>query len=89
MFPWQIQVSGVFQSIPPDSILATYPVSNAEASASLGRPATFPSVNVALIEPATEFLERVNQLDLRVSKSAVAAVAPRLLQRHRGHPRHR
>ena len=69
MFPWQIQVSGVFQSIPPDNILATYPVTNAEASASLGRPATFPSVNVALIEPSTEFLERVNQLDLRVSKA--------------------
>jgi hypothetical protein len=68
-FPWQIQVSGVFQSIPPDGILATLAVSNATASAALGRTATFPSVNVALLEPSTVFGERVNQLDLRVSKS--------------------
>jgi carboxypeptidase family protein len=67
-FPWQIQVSGVFQSIPPVEILATLPVSGATAAASLGRPLSVPSINVPLIEPSTMFGERVNQLDLRVSK---------------------
>jgi hypothetical protein len=68
-FPWQIQVSGVFQSIPPTDIAATLPVSSATAALSLGRPMTVPSINVPLLEPSTEFGERVNQLDLRVSKA--------------------
>jgi hypothetical protein len=67
-FPWLIQVSGVFQSIPPADVSATLAVSSATAAASLGRPLTVPSVNVALLEPSTMFGERVNQLDLRVSK---------------------
>ena len=68
-FPWQIQVSGVFQSIPPSDIQANLAVTSAAAVPSLGRPLTVPSINVNLIEPSTEFLERINQLDLRVSKA--------------------
>ena len=71
-FPWQLQVSGVLQSIPPDPVtsIATLPVTGATAAASLGRPATFATANVSLVDPSTytAFGERTNQLDLRVSK---------------------
>jgi len=69
-FPWSVQVSGVFQGLPPSGISATYAVRNAEAGASLGRPIATPGgvINVPLLEPNTVFGERVNQLDLRVSK---------------------
>src|SRR6185503_17016406 len=52
-FPWLIQVSGVFQSIPPTDVAATLAVSNATAALSLGRALSVPSVNVALLEPST------------------------------------
>ncbi len=84
-FPWQIEVSGVFQSIPPDPVaglspvtgnpavsLADYPVTSAIAT-SLGRPiATLGGViTVPLIDPSRypDFGNRVNQLDLRLTKT--------------------
>jgi hypothetical protein len=72
-FPWQIQVSGVFQSIPPDAVagIATYAARNADA-ASLGRPIATPGgvINVPLIDPSTypDFASRVNQVDIRLTK---------------------
>jgi hypothetical protein len=70
-FPWQIQVSGVFQSIPPDSVGATYPARNADAAATLGRSIATPGgvINVPLLQPYTLFTDRVNQVDLRLSKA--------------------
>jgi len=70
-FPAQIQVSGVFQSIPPDSVGATYPARNADAAGTLGRSVATPGgvINVPLLKPYTLFTDRVNQLDLRLTKA--------------------
>ena len=84
-FPWQVQVSGVFQSVgpaaqpppagaPPGSpgAVATLPVNNATPGITLGRPiaAAGGVINAPLIDPALnkDFADRVNQVDLRVSK---------------------
>jgi hypothetical protein len=86
-FPWNLQVSGVFQSSPADPFttiagpprpwgqvnpLANYQVRNADAAASLGRPIATPGgvITVPLIDPSsyTDFYERVNQVDLRLTK---------------------
>jgi hypothetical protein len=82
--PWDVQVSGVFQSTPSDvftpqaggntglSALADYPARTADAIATLGRPIATPGgvITVPLLDPSTysDFAERVNQVDLRVSK---------------------
>jgi hypothetical protein len=74
-FPWQVQLSGVFQSIPTDPVasIANFTVTNAAAAASLGRQiatlgGTIP--NVALLDPSNyvDFADRVNQVDLRLTK---------------------
>jgi hypothetical protein len=82
-FPWQIQVSGVFQSIPPDPVagagaaagafsLADYTVSDSTPGISLGRPIATPggTITVPLLDPSnyTAYGDRVNQVDLRVTK---------------------
>jgi len=74
MFPWQVQVSGVFQSLPPDpvAVIANYPVTNATPGMSLGRPIATPggTIPVSLVEPSSypDYGDRVNQVDLRVTK---------------------
>jgi len=74
-FPWQVQLSGVFQSIPTDPIasIANYTVTNATPGLTLGRPiaalgGTIP--NVPLLDPANyvDYADRVNQVDLRLTK---------------------
>jgi len=86
-FPWQVQVSGVFQSLPVDPVtsgttiigspaiaIANFPVTNATPGLTLGRPIATPggSITVPLIDPSeyvdVGFSDRVNQLDLRVTK---------------------
>ena len=82
-FPWQVQVSGVFQSLPPDptAAIATLPVTNASPGLTLGRPIATPggSINVPLIDPSNYadvgFSDRVNQLDLRVTKGVRVGAA--------------
>jgi hypothetical protein len=75
-FPWQVQLSGVFQSIPTDPVasIANFTVTNAAAAASLGRPiatlgGTIP--NVRLLDPSNyiDYADRVNQVDVRLTKS--------------------
>ena len=83
--PWSVLVSGVFQSIPPEPVVAAsnnssavpgnvavYPARTADAQG-LGRPIATAGgvVNARLIDPSTypDYAERVNQLDLRVSKA--------------------
>ena len=57
-FPWQVQVSGVFQSVGPaaqvGNAFATLPVNNASAGFTLGRPIATPGgmINVPLIDPS-------------------------------------
>jgi hypothetical protein len=83
MFPGGVQVSGVFQSLPPDlpagvvpggvpSVATLQVRTNPEVLASLGRPIATPGgvISVPLIDPSryADFGERVNQVDLRVTK---------------------
>ena len=68
--PYDVQLSGFWQNLPGVPILATW---NAPASAvepSLGRPLAggAGTAEVHLIAPGTLFADRLNQLDVRVSK---------------------
>jgi hypothetical protein len=65
-----VQISGTFQSIPGPQIAANYVASNAVVSPSLGRNLSGGETNVTvnLVKPGTMYGERLNQLDLRVSR---------------------
>ena len=65
------QVSAVIQSKPGPAILANWAVPSAVVAQSLGRPlaGNAPNIAVNLIEPGTLYGNRVNQLDLRMSKN--------------------
>jgi len=68
-FPWDIQASVAFQSIPGREIQANWAATNAAIAPSLGRNlAGSTTYNVALVEPGTMFGDRINQVDLRLSK---------------------
>jgi hypothetical protein len=69
-FPRSIQVSSVFQSIPPASFQPTYTVTSTAPGITLGRPIVAGQLsNVPVVAPYTFFLDRVNQVDLRVTKA--------------------
>jgi len=76
-FPWKLQLSGVFQSIPPVSFQPTINVTPCGATptpsciqTTLGRPLTEGSLsNVPMAAPYQYFTDRVNQVDLRVTKT--------------------
>jgi len=64
-----VQFSGTFQGIPGPLVQAVTVYTSAQIQPSLGRPlagATVAQVNV--IEPGTEYGDRLNQLDFRVGK---------------------
>jgi hypothetical protein len=64
-----VQFSGTFQSIPGPAVVANVVYTSAQIAPSLGRPlagATVAQVNV--IEPGTEYGDRLNQLDFRIGK---------------------
>jgi hypothetical protein len=69
--PWGIQVSGTFQSIPGPQITATYAATTAEIAPSLGRNLAggVRTANVQLIEPGTQYGERMYQVDLRLART--------------------
>jgi len=68
--PYAVQVAATLQSFPGPERRAEYVYSNAEVQASLGRPLSATTVvRVNLIPPGTVFGDRINQLDLRFSKS--------------------
>jgi hypothetical protein len=77
--PWDLQTSAIYQNLPGFPITASYIASNAEIKPSLGRNlAACPSqtaatcnqtVIVDLIPPNTLFDDRIQQLDLRVSRT--------------------
>jgi hypothetical protein len=65
--PYGFQVSGVFQNLPGIPILASLVVPNSQAIG-LGRPLSGGVANVTvtnIIEPMTQYEDRLNQLDLR------------------------
>jgi hypothetical protein len=94
-FPWKIQVSGVYQSIPPTELAgatpgwaysngtytsnfgANYTITNPSATSpgvttTLGRPIATPGgITFPLLSPTAqgEWSDRVNQVDLRVTKT--------------------
>jgi hypothetical protein len=72
VLPWYgIQAGAAFQSIPGPQITASYVATNAQIAPSLGRnlaAGVNGTATIPLIPPATEYGDRLNQLDLRVTK---------------------
>jgi hypothetical protein len=69
--PWyDVRVSGTFQSLPGPQINANTIFNNANrlAATTLGRPFTFNQASVNVIQPGTEYGDRLNQIDLRFTK---------------------
>lgn len=69
--PWDIQTAATFQSNPGPAILQNYVASGSQIQG-LGRPLSTGAngtVSVPLIEPGTQFAERLYQVDVRVTKS--------------------
>jgi hypothetical protein len=67
-----VQVAGTYQNVPGPNIVANFTATNAflATSSTLGRPlaASATSQSINLMVPNTEYGERVNQIDMRVSK---------------------
>ena len=69
-FPYDIQVSGSFSSIPGPNVSANYTVTSAIAGRPIiGSTAGAASTVINLVEPSTMFLDRQNRLDLRLGKT--------------------
>jgi hypothetical protein len=85
--PWQLQISGTFQTIPGITtsstaptfgVAANYVATNAVVRPSLGRnlaAGANATVTVNVITPGTLLSDRVNQLDVRLSHVFVAGRA--------------
>jgi hypothetical protein len=73
--PWLgLQTSATFQSIPGPQILASYVATNAIIAPSLGRNLSAGAngtATVQLIAPGTQYGDRLNQVDFRLSKILV------------------
>ena len=70
--PWGLEVGGTVQSLPGIPITATWAAPNALIQPSLGRPLSSGSTaSISLIRPESEFEGRINQVDLRVTKSVL------------------
>jgi len=68
--PWEFEVSGNFQTLPGIPIGADYVVTRAEALPSLGRNLNSTTTTIAnIMPPMTEFEGRINQLDIRFTRS--------------------
>ena len=70
-FPYDIQVSGSFASIPGPAIAANYTVTSLLAGGRtiVGSTAGANTIVVNLVEPNTLFLDTVNRLDMRFGKT--------------------
>jgi hypothetical protein len=69
---WDIQVSGVWQTLPGIPLSASYVATNAEVQPTLGRPLSGNATTVTLnnvFQPQTMFEKGIHQLDVRVTKS--------------------
>jgi hypothetical protein len=76
-----VQVAATYQSVPGPNLLANYTATNAFLQPFLGRPlsAQATSQTINLLIPNAEYGERVNQIDVRVSKIFRMPGARRLL----------
>jgi hypothetical protein len=69
-FPYDVQVSGSFSSIPAGDLAASYTVTSAVAGRPIiGSTAGANSIVVNLIEPGSVFYDRQNRLDLRLGRT--------------------
>jgi hypothetical protein len=67
--PYDVQLSGTFQSIPGPEVTASATFVNAQIAPSLGRNlSTASTATIGLVEPKTLYGERLYQLDFRVAK---------------------
>ena len=68
-FPYDIVLAGTLQSVPGAERGALITYGNADVMASLGRPLTGGgTIDINVMEPGTEYADRLNQIDLRLSK---------------------
>jgi hypothetical protein len=67
--PAGVNISATFQSLSGPVITANYPLTNAIASPSLGRPFTSVPPTVDLLDPSSMYGDRIFQTDLRLSKT--------------------
>jgi hypothetical protein len=69
--PWDLQASATVQSLPGPPIAANYTATNAQITPSLGRTlaAGGGTVTMPLIAPNTIFGQRLNQVDVRLTKN--------------------
>jgi len=71
MLPYDVQISGTFQSVPGPALSASWTVTSATAAANgvtLGRAFAGGSATVALIEQNTMYGDRLNQTDMRFAR---------------------
>jgi hypothetical protein len=69
-FPYDVQLSGSFSSIPAGAISANYTVSSAIAGRTIiGSVAGASTQTVNLVEPGTLYLDTQNRIDLRVGRN--------------------
>ena len=67
--PYDVQIAATFQTIPGVERDAEVEFTSAQVASSLGRPlATRNSVTIDVLEPGSEYGERLVQLDLRLTK---------------------
>src|SRR6185436_11174288 len=65
-----VVISAVYQNVQGPAILANYNAPNAQVAPALGRPLSGGAANITagLIQPGTQYGDRLNQLDLRLGK---------------------
>jgi hypothetical protein len=69
---WGLQMSATLQSVPGPMIVATYVASNAQIAPSLGRDlaaGVAGTATVQLVAPGTMYGDRLNQVDVRATKT--------------------
>ena len=65
--PYDIQVSAAMQNLPGIAIRAVWTIDDTNVEG-LGRPLSGGSAEVELVQPGTLYADRVNQLDVRLTK---------------------